>query len=169
MNIPTEAEYKRIIDAVRFVEQNKQKLLRATAVQLRAWDELAGGSSDSFGVITAWSVLADVSGVAYRWLYDVTPAWVDGGAVVARPEAVAEQRYNIKEFPNVEQHTGTQGNSVYQGGDYPANFLLVPVGGGSGGVPSVQVPVRTFNIPVSDGSILPAFDVLNADDGTCSA
>lgn len=75
---------------------------------------------------------------------------------------------NLTEMNNVPDHSGTQGNSVNQTSNYPPNYHLLPVGGGTGGVVANQVIVVMYAISDTGQNFRPVFEYQNTDQGPCS-
>lgn len=152
---------------------------RTAAPQTRRAPRMGGTPGVGWaGIVTAWTPLASTGEGAYRWLYTVQRARFDRDtqAMVATEDPPSAGVINLNEISNVPQLTGVQGNSVDQGTpDFPATFLLRPIGGGSGGIPANNVTVWVWPIPAQedDGNGTKVvttqlvFDLPNAIDGDC--
>lgn len=122
--------------------------------------------------VTAW-VLQD--GKDSKWIYTMKAVTPLGGInsfnvfTLTGEEEFQFKAFNLTEANNVALGTGTQGNSIDDSAtDFAATSMaLVPVGGGSGGVPGNQVVVDCTERRTADGVVLYTFSYENSVDGAC--
>jgi len=179
----SEQTWSQVRPILRFVRDNKARLMRvlaSDASQSRAWDE--GSGTGGVGVriwITEWFQISGVN----RWRYGGEEIWLTSGTdtYVAKPGGLKfaandtinnpplPYLLNVREGSNGAQGSGWQGNSVNDSGqDYPPGFAMQPIGGGSGGVVGIKVPVTAFAKMDSLGIVRWEFEATNSDDGTCT-
>lgn len=75
---------------------------------------------------------------------------------------------NLWELNNITAHTGAQADGIPQNSsNYPTNFQLLPIGGGSGGVVANQAVVEMKIISDAAGLARPIFTAFNGHFGPC--
>lgn len=118
--------------------------------------------------ITGW--VATIANARWRYSWEEILLDADADLLITGKSGTTTTNYaiNLIEVNNIAAHTGTQGNSINQVAPYPANFQLLPVGGGTGGTVANQVVVMMYMITDGSRNARPVFQYQNADFGSCT-